>query len=271
MGGRQVRHLLLCLLVGLVQACAPGAPDRQAVARGFHGEVVAGQGFDHQVYFRPGRGDRLHIYIEGDGRPWSSPTRISPDPTGRRLLMFELAAIDGAPVLYLGRPCYFGVADDRCEPRWWTFYRYSEAVVNSMAAVIGRYAPRYSRLYLFGHSGGGTLAVLLAARQPEVAEVVTIAANLDIDAWTERHDYTPLVGSLNPADQPPLPARIRQLHLLGGSDTNVTRDMIEPVVGQQQNAEFRVVPGADHRSGWRDYWPQVLRESDSGGGAAPPP
>jgi pimeloyl-ACP methyl ester carboxylesterase len=55
---------------------------------------------------------------------------------------------------------------------------------------------------LIGHSGGA-LAILLAARVPQVVAVVTIAGNLDTDVWTKLHGYLRLQGSLNPIAAPP--------------------------------------------------------------------
>ena len=62
--------------------------------------------------------------------------------------------------------------------------------------------PRHRSIVLIGHSGGGTLAVLLAPRIEDVSGVVSIAANLDIDAWADHHNYDRLTGSLNPNSQP---------------------------------------------------------------------
>jgi pimeloyl-ACP methyl ester carboxylesterase len=76
----------------------------------------------------------------------------------------------------------------------------------------------YERVAWFGHSGGGTLAVLLAARLPETVAVVTIAANLDTDAWAAYGGHQDLSGSLSPASCPPLSQQIQQRHYAGGKD-----------------------------------------------------
>ena len=76
--------------------------------------------------------------------------------------------------------------------------------MSSMASALRRYLSRgdIDRLVWLGYSGGGTLAMLLAPRFDQTTDVVTVAANLDIDAWTDRHGYSRLSGSLNPARQP---------------------------------------------------------------------
>ena len=100
--------------------------------------------------------------------------------------MLELMSLDHAPSLYLGRPCYFGMArQPPCEPQYWTTLRFSESVVASMAAALKAAVGSMVEqgFVLIGHSGGGTLAMLLAQRLDRVQSVVTIAGNLDIEAW----------------------------------------------------------------------------------------
>ena len=149
----------------------------------------------------------LHVYLEGDGTPWVYRVIVTPDPTPRRPLMLGLMSLDDAPSIYVGRPCYNGTSGaSGCDDTLWTSARYSATVVDSMAKAIRVIARRggYSALRLFGHSGGGTLALLLAPRLEGVLDVVTVAGNLDIEAWTRHHGYSPLRDSLNPASEPAL-------------------------------------------------------------------
>jgi dienelactone hydrolase len=129
-----------------------------------------------------------------------------------------------------------------------------------MASAVQRVAERHRarRLVLIGYSGGGTLAMLLAERVANVRALITVAGNLDTDAWTRLHGYTPLTGSLNPARRAPLPPHISQLHLAGGRDRNVPAALIEPVVRQQPGAHLRVYDDADHGCCWTRRWPQIL-------------
>jgi pimeloyl-ACP methyl ester carboxylesterase len=251
------RCLVLLLLLGGV-ACSTG-PARQLAARqGLSAEVVAGDPFLHRVFRNHARGRRLHVYLEGDGTPWRTRYELAMDPSPQRPLMLELMLLDSAPALYLGRPCYHRVADAHCEPLWWTWRRYSPEVVGSLDRALQRYASAYDELVLFGHSGGGALAMLLAARRSDVTAVLTLAANLDPDAWAAAHGYTPLQGSLNPAREPPLPASVWQLHVLGARDSNITPAMIVPAVSRQRRARLVLVPGQDHSCCWAELWPQLL-------------
>ena len=226
--------------------------------------ILEGTDYRHQAFVErvASVSNRLHVYIEHDGQPWiANGTEPSPDPTPHKPLMLELMALDPEPVLYLGRPCYFGLNQDRnCNPLVWTHRRYSEEVTGSMEAALRRFIAERSfrEIVLVGHSGGGTLAVLLAARIPETIAVVTLAGNLSVDEWASYHDYSPLMGSLDPIKQPPLPATIVQLHFVGAKDRNTLPSFIQNYVNGQTSAKMTVVPEFDHSCCWSSIWPQVI-------------
>lgn len=239
--------------------------DSKAVAFGFDSQVVVANGFEHLVYRnrRPLSTEEsiLHVYLEGDGRPWLRPDVIAQDPTTRSPVMLGLMAKDVLPSLYLGRPCYHGYySSSRCHPKLWTVDRYSETVVAGMADALAQIitAENVKGLVIFGHSGGGTLAVLLAARVSETLAVVTVAGNLDIGGWTEKHRYTALSGSLNPAKTIVLNTSVHQLHLVGGEDENVEKKVVSAFASRQTNAQMVVIAGYNHSCCWEQVWPQVL-------------
>jgi pimeloyl-ACP methyl ester carboxylesterase len=224
-------------------------------------ELVPGDPFDHLVLRRPGAPTRrLHVYLEGDGTPWLAGVP-SGDPTPRRPLALVLMAADPAPSLYLGRPCYHGLGEGAaCPPALWTSARYSEAVVASMAAAMRRLVAGegVEEIIWFGYSGGGSLAVLLAPRLPQSIAVVTVAANLDIDAWADLHGDLRLTGSLNPAHEPPLPARIVQIHYVGGRDHLVPAEIVRR--GATGSARVVVMPRFGHVCCWETAWSRILGE-----------
>ncbi|MCU0834561.1 MAG: alpha/beta hydrolase [Chromatiaceae bacterium] len=206
-------------------------------------------------------GGRLHVYLEGDGTPWLTRTRISPDPTPRDPLALRLMALDPAPSLYLARPCYNGTATQAgCGPWYWTMGRYSEPVVASMASVLRGLidAEGVAELVIIGHSGGGVLAWLLAHRIRETRALVTIAANLDIDAWADLHGFSRLTDSLNPAAGPPLPAGIAQWHLVGERDREVPASIIDGLRDLLGPDARVLVMASDHRCCWLGLWSDVL-------------
>lgn len=259
--------LKLIYLLGwvvLFSGCASPAQrmDERAFALGYRRLVVLGEGYEHVVYNKEGRvGDVLHVYLEGDGSPWARKRLPAADPTPRTQLMFDLMALDSAPSLYLGRPCYHGLNESpTCTPDLWTGRRYSEAVVESMTTALTKLSAPYKSVALMGYSGGGTLAMLIAQRLPKTTAVVTIAANLDTARWAALH-HELLPGSLNPASRPPLSAHIRQIHLAGGKDEHVPPMVIRDAVMLQPGADFKVFEQFDHSCCWQAVWPAVLESS----------
>lgn len=258
------RLSVLALLVGLcVLLLAAGCLSAArgfldlAASRGLRAQEVEGTRFRHLV-LSPDRppGRTLHVYLDGDGVPWLGGHPAA-DPTPRDPLVLDLLTLDAGPAVYLGRPCYHGFSGEPpCEPALWTSARYSEAVVDSMAMAARRVrqARAAERIVWLGYSGGGVLAVLLAARLPETAGVVTVAANLDVDAWADRPGWSPLTGSLNPARLAPLPGGVYQRHYAGGRDRTV------PVTRSARTVGLVVVPDYDHRCCWTVLWPAVLAD-----------
>ena len=262
------RWLSIAAIVFLVVSCATPSErfDEQALHFKFRREVVKGVQYDHVTYRNSAMdnaavGDLLHVYLDGDGLPWLRRTVVAADPTPRHALMLELMVLDKAPSLYLGRPCYHGFAQaPRCSAELWTNRRYSPEVVESMAGALATIVARthYAGLVFIGYSGGGTLAMLLAERFRQTKAVLTIVANLDPLAWTSHHGYSPLQGSLNPANRPPLPSQIKQLHFIGGQDDNIPGGLILPVIKSQPGATFFVFDTFDHSCCWRAAWPAML-------------
>jgi pimeloyl-ACP methyl ester carboxylesterase len=247
-----------------VAACTAPSSEfaRRAAALNMTAERVRGDPFDHMVFSgapQPGS-HRLHVYLDGDGTPWLGG-HTARDPTPRKPLVLSLMAHDAVASIYLGRPCYHGLVDTPgCSTVLWTSGRYSEAAVASMAAVVRRITAdaEFDEIAWFGYSGGGSLAVLLAPRFPESTAVVTVSANLDIDAWTDAHGDLPLTSSLNPARQGPLPDRILQIHYAGGRDRVVPVDVVRK--GVTGAGRVVVMPKYDHVCCWEQEWPRILAE-----------
>lgn len=237
--------------------------DIEANKHGFTKKIVQGSEFQHMIYIQDEvrNSPILHVYLDGDGQPWIGNRLISADPTPVNPIMLKLMAIDQVPGIYLGRPCYHGFSTSpSCDPALWTSARYSLRVVKSMQKALLDYMARagYSEVVLIGHSGGGTLAMLLAERIKATRAVVTIAGNLDIDFWTEYHGYTPLKESLNPAHLPPLDPAILQYHLIGKADNNVPYHLVEQVLKTQSNARVLTWEKFDHACCWHQIWQEFV-------------
>lgn len=260
-------HCRLVALIGAFVVTACSTPtvriEDVAQAHGFQGQRWVGTGFEHVVYFNGVRraGDVLHVYIEGDGTPYLNRWTIAADPTPRRPLMLQLMALDAQPAVYVGRPCYFGLSQaSPCTPEDWTTGRFSERVVDSMAGIVER-ALRdggYRHAEIFGHSGGGALAVLLARRLPQVTTVITLAGNLDIDAWSDLHRYSRLEQSLNPVREGALPAAIRQRHCVGERDEVTPPWLVDAAARSLGAGGAQTLPGVTHSRGWEAHWPALL-------------
>lgn len=263
------RVILLPAILALLAAGGCASPsvefDRHAASLGLRRQVVAGSPFLHVFYTKDGAPEEpLHVYLGSDGTPWFAGLPAA-DPTPRNPLVLRLMALDPAPAVYLGRPCYHGFAEtEPCQPRFWTNERYGEAVVASMAAALGRVVAERGDPHIawFGYSGGGTLAVLLAERFPETVAVVTVAANLDIDAWADGHGFGRLTGSLNPVSRPPLPAKVRQRHYAGGRDRVVPADLVARTL-RGSETQVIVIDAYDHVCCWEQRWPDILADVDA--------
>jgi dienelactone hydrolase len=253
------------LVTVLLTACRAGPADDSA-APPLVAREVRGAGFVHEV-FEPAIGNvvdsdaaaPLFVFFEGDGRPWTAQgTHPSANPDPLRAVALELATAQQATLL--GRPCYHGHARDAdCEATLWTDARYSEPVVKSMAVVLRqliRSRPSAPAV-LVGYSGGGALALLVADRVPEVRAVVTLAANLDLQAWTHYHGYQPLAGSLDPLASRALRPGC-EIHIAAARDTVVPPSLVEAGAARRPGALFRIEPGADHACCWRSRWMSLL-------------
>lgn len=251
--------LALISIISLGGCATPGVTE--IAARGGMTITEAdGTAYRHLVVHRRATppGTTLHVYIEGDGIPWVG-NYPSADPTPVNTLALRLAAQDPHDVAYIGRPCYFDRSETPpCHPRDWTSRRYGEPIVASMAAAIESVRkPRHTGVVLIGHSGGGVLAALLESRINDVVGVISIGANLDIDAWTDFHGYDRLVGSLNPIAQK-RPPGIPHAQLVGARDRNVPESITREYERQMPNVDRIVYRDFDHVCCWERAWPKIL-------------
>lgn len=205
----------------------------------------------------------IHVYLEGDGQPWIRGLWPAKNPSSRGMTALKLMLLDPHPSIYLNRPCYgYQNMPEYCREELWTNARYGSEVVDSMGLALNELRLRYpkTRWVLIGHSGGGALAMLLAARVDNVAAVVTLAANLDHQAWTQLKHYSPLDKSLNPVDQPQLPADTVRWHFAGGKDAAVPAQITANAAGRDPGSEFYLEPDFDHGCCWQHIWPNVLQK-----------
>ena len=222
--------------------------------------------YKHRVFLNPQAKqsksiDELHVYLDGDGTPWRG-SRIAEDPSPRNPLVLKMMEQDQAPAILLGRPCYYQLNwSELCNNTLWTSHRYASAIVDSMLTALNHWlsARKIEHLVLIGFSGGGALATLLAPHLDKTSTIITIAANLDIKAWSDYHGYLQLSGSLNPMTDAHIPSTIRQIHLAGLKDTNVPPEIVESFSITQKNALYLAQPEYTHSCCWTEIWPEILK------------
>ena len=244
--------------------------DRLAQSHGWQRDHVLAGAFDLVTYLPTQRptGDRLAIYIEGDGYAWISAEMPSADPTPRVPVALQLAlAQPSGSAAYLARPCqYLGAAAaQRCGQAYWTGRRFAPEVIKAADAAVSALKARFGarHLTLVGYSGGAAVAALVAARRDDVERLVSVDGNLDPRTWAKHHGLAPLDGSLDPADVRGALARIPQWHLAGGRDTVVPPFLTERFIAgfpRAQRPALRVIADYDHRCCWAEAWPRLWRE-----------
>ncbi|SDH95947.1 hypothetical protein SAMN05216603_117106 [Pseudomonas benzenivorans] len=216
--------------------------------------------FDLQVALpnAPQPDSRLRVYLEGDGRAWITATQPSLDPTPRDLLLARLALSDPRPSVYLARPCQF-VQSPGCAPRYWTHGRFAEEIVDSLSEALDQLRQRHGNrdFELIGYSGGGALALLLAAARDDIAQVQTLAGNLSPRRWAQRLELAPLHGSLEPLDFAERLRALPQRHLAGNEDQVVPASLLAAYaarLGPADCLELHRLGGVDHHAGWLERW-----------------
>ena len=253
-----MNRLITVAITWLIASCTSNSAriDDLAHAAKLQRAEIEVDGLRSIVYTRATSSDaRLIVFLEGDGQPWVGGVIPAEDPTTRDPLALKLLMRTPGTTAYIGRPCYQDARAARCTSDLWTQGRYSPIVVETMRAAIKQTADslRASEIVLVGYSGGGVLAVLLAERLENVAGVVTVAANLDIDAWTSHHRYLPLTQSLNPArseqshDWP-------EVHLTGTRDEVVPSALNASYFERFPRAQQWKLEQRGHVCCWIDEW-----------------
>ncbi len=241
--------------------------DSVAVKAGLQPFQLRANGIDLKGYGRVSDSSKpLVIYIEGDGRAWlrSGP---SPNPTPVNPLALRLAATDASPnVIYLARPCQYTVAP--CELKYWTSHRMAHDVIVAYQQAVKSLLKQYGleSVRLVGFSGGGGVAVLLAARLMDndgviIKDLRTVAGNLDHATWTAELAVTPLAGSLNPADVATDVSTLPQLHFVGVNDRVISYDVYRAYRQRSADSSCLTVrkAQASHVKGWENLWPSLQK------------
>lgn len=246
-----------------------GDVNKIALVAGFEYSVINTSSFSLASFHRGLdvlSNDDIHIYIEGDGRAWARRNKPSLDPTPDKPLVLNLAIADPAKtIIYLARPCQYLLDLNKgfCAKKLWTSHRYSTEVIDVMDQAITSIAGSSQNLVLIGYSGGGTIAALLAAKRTDVVGLVTIAANLDHESWTQFHQVSKLYGSQNAIEVAQDIAEIPQVHFVGKKDINIPVNIVNSFVENQNEShksQIQILDSFDHSCCWVGSWPQLLHQ-----------
>ena len=265
---------------------------RQALDAGFHRESLADYPGLALVYsgatlkksLTSDPDFRILVFLEGDGAPWSgSGFRPPSDPTPRKSIVLALAIQEvhlrslepqrpdrPVVVVYLSRPCQFVTHKALCSPELWASERYGDLVLRLMDEAISQIIsspsvshgsqktqPNRVSIYLIGHSGGGTMAALLAGGRADAVCLITLASPLDLAAWTRRQNLSPLAGSIDPARTPEKLAKTQSHHFLGGNDRLVDRPALGVFADRQPGRTVDLMTGVSHSVGWERNWKAI--------------
>ena len=243
--------------------------DELAKSVGWHSFTINTKFFDLHAYgsSQDGKNDKgssiVRVYIEGDGYSWINSQVPSDNPTPMNPIAFYLAMRDihNSPVVYLARPCQYidTKKPSNCNETYWTNRRYSQEVIDATNVALDSLKEKYkaNRLVLVGYSGGGSVALLVAAKRNDINEIITVAGVLDLDAWVKSHQMIPLTGSLNPVDFIGQLSSIPQVHYVGDKDEVVGVDVAKSYFGKipkNGDANLVVVNGYGHVCCWVDGW-----------------
>jgi len=246
--------------------------DRVSVAddiashAGFTKEYIKAGQFTLMTYQKFNRhSGSISIYIEGDGQAWETRHKLSNDPTPLNPVALRLAAVDPAEnIAYMARPGQYPLEGSSwCDSKYWSGSRFAPELINAFNMAIDILKKKSQARYvgLVGYSGGGAIAVLVAARRHDVITLRTVAGNLDPKVFCNYHHVSQLEGSMDPMDVARKVARIPQRHFIGSKDLVVPFAEIESFVsmeGDKTNTRITMVDGVSHNDGWCRHWRKLL-------------
>ena len=238
--------------------------DNLADKNGWHREHIKTSYFELVSYYNKNSSSAaslLTIYVEGDGLAWITPHQASMNPTPINPVALKLSINDtNSHVAYLARPCQF-TKDKQCNKHYWTNKRFAEEVVSSSSEAISVLKKVFGakRLRLIGYSGGGAIAALVAARRNDVSSLVTVAGNLDHEAWSAFHKTTPLRGSLNPYDYKYKLNPIKQIHFVGEQDKVIPPFLTQGFADGSPSMQVIVRQKHGHTCCWVKSWAELQR------------
>lgn len=255
--------LLLSSCVSSIETRVEEA-DKVASINKFEKKLVKAGDFVITTYQRVSDKDSPYVfYIEGDGSISIGHYAIADNPTPSKVMLFKLATLDTRPnIVYIARPCQYTPVElnPNCNQAYWTDKRMAEEVIESTNIVINS-IHNGNPASLVGFSGGGGVAILVAARNKHIKDIITIAGNLDIENFSKHHGIYALKESLNPIDYAIKINNIPQLHISGSKDKIVPSKIMHGYVKASSSdcIQQKIFPNITHTKGWDKVWQDVLK------------
>lgn len=244
--------------------------ETEAVHAGFHRQKIKTEDFSFFAYVKINdvTDSTLVIYIEGDGYAWKRKNKLSNDPTPKNPVSLKLAISDVSQnVAYLARPCqYLDETELKdCSSKYWSSHRYAEEVISAMSEAITKIKMQSnaSNIEIIAYSGGGAVAMLIAAQRNDVTNIITIAANIDHESWSEWHGISKLKGSLSPLNYLAKLKGIKQMHFWGDKDDVVPyKTQLLLIENSKINSlfKYKIIPDFTHNCCWVKNWPDILQK-----------
>jgi dienelactone hydrolase len=277
----KINYLAIWIISLCLSACSYTSPitrqfdaDQLAISKEWQREELNTTPFKLVSYLptKITSNDVLTVYIEGDGFAWQNSRRPSSDPTPHNPVALKLALKHpNDAAAYLARPCQYHADRDKtalCHKIYWTNKRYAPEVIKASEQALTQLKERFnaSKLILVGYSGGGAVAALLATQRDDVVKLITVAGNLNHQAWTELHNLSPLTGSLSPTDYLDKLQTIPQIHFVGEDDKNIPPKLSQEFIATYDSAELAnviMVPEQSHSCCWQEVWPGLISNTQN--------
>ena len=187
----------------------------------------------------------VKIYVEGDGRAYTSKGYPTTDPTPKSYFLRNISFNDVYEnVVYLARPCQY-IKNKNCSNVDWTTGRFSQKIVDNMSQAIKQIAED-KEIILIGYSGGGLICGLIINQHKNdlnIIKWITVAGLLNHTNWTKHFNYIPLKDSL---DLDTIP-NISQTHYIGKKDKVVPYKLTLDIVDKKNCV---IIENATHNSGF---------------------
>ncbi len=189
-------------------------------------------------------------------------------PTPNNPVGLHLASRDLSKNLaYLARPCQFIKTPEKkgCSADYWKAKQFAPEVISAYESALSDMASRYdlTGFHLVGYGAGANIAAVLAAKRKDVLTLRTVAGDLNPDFTTQSHNAMPLASnSVMAVDFGSALANIPQHHFIGAADEIITPGVYHSyrqMVGLSDCVHYSLVQDADHKRGWVERWPELLK------------